>query len=656
MKDSLVKLKTIADIQLENDIFYIDAFQRGYRWDDNQVRDLLEDIYEFSLIKNKPESLFYCLQPVILSKLEDAQDTWSVIDGQQRLTTLFLIYIHYVAMSGKKKVLLPFTLKYSNKEKLESCLTDIQNSGFTEEDELGDLFNTYSDDIDCYYVLSAYKEICRFFHMLSENPRTQNDDSIMKEVFDNHMKIIWYELVNASSKQEVTIFSNINMGKIPLTNAELIKALLLKNDMSIDSKDLSTIQDNIAIKWDEIEAQLRDPNFWAFLANENEEAYPTRIDYIFRIMAHELNNTVLKKADSNYPEDEPYSVSEYSNKDKFSFYVFNNYVRLLLKHPSNDNRITGNYVQIIWNRVCEYYRMFSDWYQNPHWYHLIGYIVEISNTRYIDTVCMLSDLYRQHEDSTEGHKTYFERKLREIICEKVFGSKSISPAEVNSFIESLTYGKNSNEIRNILLLYNISYLELCGLGGRFPFEKYKNKDIAWDIEHINAIADDIPGDSKNDKEDNQRLIWLNETDFIPDDLLTSDGRNVKDLISKIKSEKLYLDKYQVGTPDFILVYEAVIGYFGDSDSADNSIANLTLLDSVTNRSYKNAVFPVKRRTIIENSMKDFFIPLCTRNVFLKAYVDSSNLLKWSGDDKKTYVIDIEANIAKYLELLENEHE
>ena len=42
MKDSLVKLKTIADIQLENDIFYIDAFQRGYRWDENQVRDLLE--------------------------------------------------------------------------------------------------------------------------------------------------------------------------------------------------------------------------------------------------------------------------------------------------------------------------------------------------------------------------------------------------------------------------------------------------------------------------------------------------------------------------------------------------------------------------------------------------------------------------------------
>ena len=50
----------------------------------------------------------------------------------------------------------------------------------------------------------------------------------MKSVFDNYMKIIWYELVDCDSEQEVTIFTKVNMGKIPLTNMELIKALLLK--------------------------------------------------------------------------------------------------------------------------------------------------------------------------------------------------------------------------------------------------------------------------------------------------------------------------------------------------------------------------------------------------------------------------------------------
>ena len=123
---------------------------------------------------------------------------------------------------------------------------------------------------------------------------------------------------------------------------------------------------------------------------------------------------------------------------------------------------------------------------------------------------------------------------------------------------------------------------------------------------------------------------------------------MKELIKKIIDNKLYLAKYQKGTGDFVQVYEAVIDYFGDSNSADNSIANLTLLDTGTNRSYKNYVFPVKRKIILENSMKDVFVPICTRNVFLKAYVESTNLLKWSQNDKDTYKEDIVSMIAKYL--------
>ena len=55
MSDTYVKLKTIADLQNESAKFYIDAYQRGYRWTENEVRDLLDDIREFSHAKRQDD-------------------------------------------------------------------------------------------------------------------------------------------------------------------------------------------------------------------------------------------------------------------------------------------------------------------------------------------------------------------------------------------------------------------------------------------------------------------------------------------------------------------------------------------------------------------------------------------------------------------------
>lgn len=94
MRDTFVKLKTIADLQNESAKFYIDAYQRGYRWTENEVRDLLDDIREFSHVKRQDDCTFYCLQPIIVTQAEDGVSC-KVIDGQQRLTTIYLIYSFY---------------------------------------------------------------------------------------------------------------------------------------------------------------------------------------------------------------------------------------------------------------------------------------------------------------------------------------------------------------------------------------------------------------------------------------------------------------------------------------------------------------------------------------------------------------------------------
>ena len=660
MSDTIVKLKTIADLQNESAHFFIDAYQRGYRWSENEVRDLLDDIREFSHTKRQDDKTFYCLQPIIVTQADDGV-SWKVIDGQQRLTTIYLIYSFYwVTQSSFMRDDLPFDLSYNNKPRLQECIKSFTNNEFAKSEQIEQELYEYENDIDCHYVLEAYKCVCDYFQKLVKDPNTRNELNDMKKIFDSYMKIIWYEITDCDVSTEIAIFSKINMGKIALTNAELIKALLLKKDGN-DSDTLVSTQMNIAVKWDEIEAQLSEENFWSFLVNEkkDESSYATRIDFIFHVMARELNDGILKDANEKYPNEESYTVSESINKEKFSFYVFSNYVRLLLKHPDENSEDDQNHIEKIWDGVCEYYRMFKDWYKNIHWYHMIGFLVETSNNMYVDQILTLSRLYREGSgERGEGHKDHFENELRSRISQSVFGDRVPSKKTCRDYINALDYQDKTNNIRKTLLLYNIAYLEACEENGRFPFDKYKDENVSWDLEHINAVSDTRPDDDRRDSDDNNRLQWLKKTADIPEveKIVTADGQPVQDLVKTIIDNKYYLSKYQPNTKDFIQVYEAVINYFGGAGEPDNSIGNLTLLDGGTNRSYKNDVFPLKRKTILERTMSDVFIPLCTRKVFMKGFAESGDLLRWRDVDKKAYTEEIINCICKYLRLEDAIHE
>ncbi len=76
---------------------------------------------------------------------------------------------------------------------------------------------------------------------------------------------------------------------------------------------------------------------------------------------------------------------------------------------------------------------------------------------------------------------------------------------------------------------------------------------------------------------------------------------------------------------------------GSDVEVDNSIGNLTLLDAGTNRSYGNAIFPHKRRRLIALDKAGRFVPLCTKNAFLKYYSTKiDEMLIWSRLDAKEH--------------------
>lgn len=93
----------------------------------------------------------------------------------------------------------------------ESIKFYIKDKAYYDEKELDDAMETYGDDIDCYFVLTAYAEICRFFNVMFENAQIRNHVNDMKKVFDTFMKIIWYELIGCDEATEIAMFTKINM-------------------------------------------------------------------------------------------------------------------------------------------------------------------------------------------------------------------------------------------------------------------------------------------------------------------------------------------------------------------------------------------------------------------------------------------------------------
>ena len=109
------------------------------------------------------------------------------------------------------------------------------------------------------------------------------------------------------------------------------------------------------------------------------------------------------------------------------------------------------------------------------------------------------------------------------------------------------------------------------------------------------------------------------------------------LQAKIKAHLALSAREGVGVFE-ALFWELLAHFIEDvGGGPDNSIANLSLLDLETDRSYKNAVFPVKRELVLELDGHGVFVPHCTRNVFLKCYSPQvDHTMYWTQADRDGY--------------------
>ncbi len=76
--NTVLQDKTIQDLMEGDSKFYIPSYQRGYRCSKLQVKELLDDLWEFHEQDPLKDDVYW-LQPIIVKK---RGDSWEVIHGQ----------------------------------------------------------------------------------------------------------------------------------------------------------------------------------------------------------------------------------------------------------------------------------------------------------------------------------------------------------------------------------------------------------------------------------------------------------------------------------------------------------------------------------------------------------------------------------------------
>ena len=397
----------ILDTKLVGSItgdFYIPSYQRGYRWGEDEVTRLLDDVYN-----NGTNN--YCLQPIVVRR---NGDRFELIDGQQRLTTLYLIYRYMYNASGGFLDEPSFSLEYETREKSAEFLKDIQTS-------------MKEDNIDFWFICNAYETIEKWFAEKDKKSTLTN----INKYFDENVKVIWYEV--SENEDAIGLFARLNIGKIPLTSAELVKAMFLSRDNN-EQMDREK-QEEISLQWDNIEKELHNASLWVFLTNSVAEDYQTRIDLILDLITKKGTETREK------------------------YYTYFAFDKMKAEMSLSD----------IWKEIQHTFLILKDWYEDHELYHKIGYLIA-SKTQTVQSI---------YEDSKGKTKSEFKQGLDQLIKDSIAYDK---PYEELSYDKSGDYEK----ISRLLLLFNVeSVRQIDEKAQRFPFDRYKDK-ASWSLEHIHA--------------------------------------------------------------------------------------------------------------------------------------------------------------------------
>ena len=584
------------------DFFNIPEYQRGYKWTVDNIVQLLEDLKGF---KQNSSDEFYCLQNITITKAKVNEHLcFNVIDGQQRLTTLFIL-ISYIQRNMSDKVLSSETdiLRYSIREETDKFLRETILSGeFWNSEEYKPATK------DQYYITEVAKAIAEWFRTNSLEERTILD----------HLKLI---VNKVESGEEETVFASLNGGKVDLDGADLVRALLItraakqKYPSLLSEKTFHQIANddinlNINIK---VSSQGKINEFRVKLGIELDMMNNWWSDrkvrsYFEQLLPNRISQNKSFKY-SEYPIDLLYYAFFEAYKDELNAQGKTDLDLRVFENGININGREDDDHLEFYMEVKEFHQTLVDWYNDDEIYNLLGYLMY----NYKSSSISFAMLWKEWKSSES--KSDFKSTLKRIIREQL----------------ALAYGKDndSTETTGTLIQLRRAITNIA--------ENWYEKDFT--ILFL-PLLDLIP--EKKPVGNSIRTIFkrLNPDYFKCNQ---EDKEHVRSRSRRMEEEDM--------SEEYLLALEE------ENRHGLNSIGNIVLLKKEINRSYGNVELVKKMDRIArEHIMNDTYIRPHTLNVFLsklRSLKDngiSDNTVFWSEEDIVKTVTSIDSALTEYLNL------
>ena len=621
-----MKPKSISS--LKGHIFHIPRYQRGYRWDTEQVNMLLDDLWKFSKGKDKGKNNFYCLQPLVVVTIDKDKNEYEVVDGQQRLTTIYLIAKF---LQSKSIGFTPYELLFDGRANQQKYIDQriFQN----------DIEGEYKKNIENFYIYQAYQSIDNWF---KNKFGTKNNDGTWSydpfvlckissmfvskdaaESGEKYVAVLWHEIADIKGDGALSAFRDLNYGKIPLTATENIKALLVQEDCYSENSSARILALQRVSAWERLSNGLQHKGLKGMIGDSKLDL----LDVILDSIAEEINEE--KKYGYTRKTSNKYSV------DLFNYYVVDKF----LNSAGDDDTSRSNAAEDVWERILNRANKLLNWYDHRNLYHLIGLYSLLSGNqgqKLIKEVEALEEFFDEKIQKKRNRtKLEIEEELRKMIgkiikMEDFVEKNGEKPAEKQGLNHpELRYTERmAGHIRKILTAFNV-YETMIDINENryFPFHLFRDYNPT-SLEHIHPKSID----------DGSYKEYCSWWEVKKDTLSKEDNEKLNDLLS---SEKTFKDdelKVKEIVKNNDAEFERKAGFFAPDEV--HHIKNLALIDKDTNSALQFNTLNKKRDILIRiDKSGKTYIPAETHNVFAKKFSadQPGDMQYWLDNDRTQYL-------------------
>lgn len=636
----LYSVKEIFSTFLENatgfSTYTIPTYQRGYKWKPEDIKRLLDDVNEF--VPNDDIDAFYCLQNITLveAKRKDGhENTYHVVDGQQRLTTLMVI----LSYLGERE-LITGKLAYDVREKTKCFIEENLWNPWTLSDKTWDEFaeNGEYDYQDIYYLFSAYRAVQDWFEK-EGNPK-QN----FKETLLNHVKLI----VNLPKNVEETqLFENLNGKRVALDGADLARAIIITRVAKQECETMDEgVKRSVMLNEKRMRIGMMLDSIGRWWDDKDRQAY-------FRLFAKEAKcQGIVAFDDKAHPINLLYLLYAATRKDKkLSLDLFEKVsqspsflaelieLQSTVEHWYNDKQLY-HWIQYA-GRYCSipFSELYKKWKESASSQSFLNDTL-LSNIEQIDAIQNIlkeiaEEASEEAKKAEEAQDNESEKEVRtEIIGEDTVAKEDKGKeapkdkkAEVDKIKEAHAFKENyytNGDLVPICVLLDIIKILSSEKYSKLPVSYFGvNKKVGEDLEHI---FPQTPIDERVKNKEKKTECLKNYIGIVNDFI-----KNEEDKLSMPESCNWDDEAWRKEIKDTInSALSKVIPV--------NSLGNMCLLNASVNRSYGNDFYTEKRIDIMQKA-QDYYIRPHVYDAFNKSFIkrsdgelDTNAMIRWDKSD------------------------